>query len=138
MGGRGSGRQPYQPTEKDRGRVEALAGYGFTEEQICTDLGITAKTLRKHFRAELDTAALKANALVAQSLFKKAMGDGTGAVAACIFWLKCRCRWRDVNDYEPAVPQLGKKEQAAIEARAADFSTDIGQLIAERQGLRPN
>lgn len=136
MGKRGP--RPYQPTEKDRGRVEALAGYGFTLDQISADLGITQKTLQKHFRLELATAHIRANALVAQSLFKKATGDGVGSVAACIFWLKTRCRWRETDDISAGVVALGKKEQALADARAPDAGSGLGQLMVERHGLRPN
>ena len=34
------------------------------------------KTLRKHHRDELDTGQVKASAKVAESLFRKAVGDG--------------------------------------------------------------
>jgi hypothetical protein len=34
------------------------------------------KTLRKHYRDELDTGQVKASAKVAESLFRKAVGDG--------------------------------------------------------------
>jgi len=107
----------YQPTEKDRGRVEALAGYGFTIEQISADLRIDHKTLYKYFSLELQTAHVRANALVAQSLFRKATGEGTGAVAAAIFWLKVRAGWKESDFYE-RIPQqkVGKKEQALRDA----------------------
>ena len=46
-------------------------------------------TLRKHYAEVLATAAVKANSMVAQSLFNKATrGDGASSVSAAIFWLK--------------------------------------------------
>ena len=42
--------------------VEAMAGCGIPETDIATVVGIAAKTLRKHFRTELDTGHIKANA----------------------------------------------------------------------------
>jgi urease accessory protein UreF len=136
MGGRGSGRR-YTPTEKDRGRVEALAGYGFTEEQIAADLGIGAETLRKYYRTELTTAHIKANALVAQSLFRKATGDGNGAVAAAIFWMKTRCGWREVE--RDMAPLLGKKQMQEAAALTAGHGSDwADDLDYAGDGGKPN
>ena len=38
------------------------------------------KTRRKHYRDELDTGQVKASAKVADSLFRKAVGDGPQSV----------------------------------------------------------
>jgi hypothetical protein len=38
------------------------------------------KTLRKHYRDELDTGQVKASAKVAESVFRKAVGDGPQSV----------------------------------------------------------
>jgi hypothetical protein len=58
-------------------------------------VGIDAKTLRKHYREELDTGQIKATAKVAESLFRKATTDGSQSVTAAIFWLKTRGGWRE-------------------------------------------
>jgi hypothetical protein len=52
------GRTPYQPTDVNRGEVRVLATIGYTQEQIASYLGIAKMTLTKHFRAELDRAAM--------------------------------------------------------------------------------
>ncbi|GGC70863.1 hypothetical protein GCM10011504_55790 [Siccirubricoccus deserti] len=71
------------PTEEDRRLVRAMSGFGIPQEQIATHLGIDAKTLRKHFRQDLDRGMVEATAKVAQSLFQMAT---TGKnVAAAIF-----------------------------------------------------
>jgi predicted secreted protein len=85
-------RPPYAPTEQDRKTVRAMTAYGITQEQLITVLGITSKTLRKHFRRELNTAAIEANAQVAGSLFQKARAGDT---IAQIFWLKVRAGWKE-------------------------------------------
>jgi hypothetical protein len=72
--------------------VNTLAGCGVSHDYIALKLGIAPKTLRKHFRQELDTGAADANALVAQSLHAKAVN---GNVVAAMFWLKCRAGWTD-------------------------------------------
>ena len=89
----------YQPTEADRNTVKSMAACGFTEESIarCVGVdGIDAKTLRKHFRRELNTSVDKANAAVGNALFKMATsGECPGAT---IFWMKTRMRWRETQD----------------------------------------
>jgi hypothetical protein len=62
---------------------------------------IDPKTLRKHYRHELDHGHSKANAKVAENLYRKATGEGREAVIAAIFWLKARAHWKEtvVNEH---------------------------------------
>src|SRR3546814_12888809 len=73
-----------------------MAGYGVPEAVIAMVLRIDPKTLRKHYRDELDTGHILANAKVAKSLFRKATGDHRQSVTAALFWLKVRPRWTEV------------------------------------------
>ena len=84
------GRKRYDPSEKDLRIVEAMAGCGMPHESIARALGIDAKTLRKHFRHQLDSSGDKANAQVGATLFKLATSGN--CPAATIFWMKCRLR----------------------------------------------
>ena len=99
------GRPAHLPEPSQRRQVEAMAGYGVPEADIARVLGIDPKTLRKHYRDELDTGHIVANANVAESLFRKATGDHRQSVTAAIFWLKTRAGWREAspNDPDPAV-----------------------------------
>jgi hypothetical protein len=90
------GRKAHRPDPTSRRQVEAMAGYGVPELAIARVIAIDAKTLRKHYREELDTGQIKATAKVAESLFRKATGDGSQSVTAAIFWLKTRGGWREV------------------------------------------
>ncbi|WP_457105936.1 hypothetical protein [Methylobacterium sp. P5_C11] len=89
------GRPPHTPTDKSRREVEALSGYGIPEHEIARVVGISKPTPLKHYRDELDQGITKANAKVAESLFKKAIGDGPQAVTAAIYWAKTRMRWKE-------------------------------------------
>jgi hypothetical protein len=83
--------------------VRSMAAYGIRQEEIARCLGLrSAKTLRRHFREELDRAAPEANARVAQSLYQQAT---TGKkTAAAIFWLKARAGWREpATDAPPLI-----------------------------------
>jgi hypothetical protein len=86
------GRRSHQPDPAQRRQVEALAAYGIPAEDISRVVGVDPKTLRKHYRDELDLGETKANAQVAGFLFNSAKG---GNVTAQIFWLKTRARWRE-------------------------------------------
>jgi hypothetical protein len=72
-----------------------MSGYGVPEEGIAKAMQISPHTLRKYYRDELDHGMTKANSAVAQSLYKKALGEGSSSVTACIFWLKTRCGWKE-------------------------------------------
>ena len=87
-----------------RRQVEALAGYGVPEAEIAALVGVDAKTLRKHYRHELDHGHSKANAKVAENLYHMALGQGREAVTAAIFWLKARARWKEVSVHEHGGP----------------------------------
>jgi hypothetical protein len=93
-------RPAHQPDEVQRRQVEALAGYGVPEAEIAALIGVDAKTLRKHYRHELDHGHSKANAKVAENLYHMALGQGREAVTAAIFWLKARARWKEVSVHE--------------------------------------
>src|ERR1043165_9676919 len=86
------GRRAHKPHLGSRRQVEAMAAYGIPEIDIAMVVGVDPKTLRKHYRAELDMGETKANAQVAGFLFNAAK---SGNVTAQIFWLKTRARWRE-------------------------------------------
>lgn len=98
------GKPPHVPTKQSRDTVSAMVSYGITQEEICAVLGgIDIKTLYKYYREEIDTSNAKANAAVAQRLFKKCMADDTSSI---IFWLKTRAQWKETVKQE--TQPLGK------------------------------
>ena len=82
----------HEPTVEARSNVKALASVGTTQEHIAIYLDIDVKTLRKHYRRELDTALILANSNIAKSLYKNA---NEGNVTAQIFWLKTKGGWSE-------------------------------------------
>lgn len=124
---RGRGQPPYQPTQADRETVKSMAASGFTHEDIARCLGtkgIDEKTMRKHFRQELDTSMTKANAAVANKVYNLAMA---GNVAAMFFWLKCRARWQEVVRYEHSGPNAGPMQLDVVHGE-----TDPKQIFLRR------
>lgn len=92
------GNPAHQPTDKTRAEVAALVSFGINHDDIAKHIGISDETLRAHYREELDTALTRANARVANRLYKKAVDDGD--IKALIFWLKTRARWREKDKDE--------------------------------------
>jgi len=98
--------KPHEPDDKSRATVEAMSSYGIPHEDIAKVIGIDDKTLRKYYRHELDVATAKANAQVAQRLYKKCMADDTASI---IFWLKTRAKWAETMRQEmQALDKHGK------------------------------
>ena len=93
------GNQPFVPTDKDRQQVERMTGFGLTQEQICKIMGISENTLRKYFADELENGVSRINSAVAQNLFSIATSKEPGSVAAAIFWMKTRGKWRETNHH---------------------------------------
>jgi hypothetical protein len=82
---RRKGKSTYVPTEQDRRTVEMMIGVQIDQNQICAVLDITAPTLRKHFRKELDTAYTRVLTQMRGKLIAKAR---EGDTAALIFYAK--------------------------------------------------
>jgi hypothetical protein len=96
--------QTHIPTDMQRKLVQLHASVGTQQAVIADIIGIDAKTLRKHYREELDQSMAKANAQVGGVLFNKALGGDT---AAMIFWMKTRAGWREKHDVEHSGPDGG-------------------------------
>jgi hypothetical protein len=108
------------PSDEQRRTVRAMSGFGIPQADIATYLRVDPKTLRKHFRDELDLGSIEATSKVAQSLFRMAT-EGHN-VAAAIFWMKARAGWREKHDIEVTgkdggpVAMLGLMTDDPIEA----------------------
>src|ERR1700722_12464259 len=88
------------PTDENRRLVVSLSACGIPQLQIARRLEIRSlKTLRKHYRNELDRGYMEANASVAKTLFTMAT-SGQHPVAT-IFWLKSRAGWKEYPAFEP-------------------------------------
>lgn len=103
--GEPNGRPRYDPTDKERWQVEAMAAYGIPQSEIAAKLGISEPTLRKAFERELMTGSVTANTQVAEFLFATIMGRTVGdkpaiksdqaRMTGMIFWLKTRAHWKE-------------------------------------------
>ncbi len=84
----------HEPTPEQRHIVQLHATIGTPQEDIAKVIGIDPKTLRLHYRDELDLASAKANAVIGGALFNKAKAGDTTAM---IFWMKTRAGWRETS-----------------------------------------
>jgi hypothetical protein len=132
----GGGRKPLTFTDNDRVTVSIMAGCGMSQEFICTqiknpktNLAIDRKTLEKYFRDELDNGKQKANGLVAQALFKKAIGNGAQSVTAAIFWLKCQAHWKPVEGIEHTGKDGAPLPLPATPMTAPEFKAVAKELL---------
>ena len=101
-----TGRPRFKPCETERKSVQTMAAYGVPEEQIARTVGrrgISAKTLRKHFRSELLIGLAVANAKIAQTLFQMATSGEHPAVT--IFCAKVRLHMREKPAPVQPIPQ---------------------------------
>ena len=118
------GRPRFKPSESDRNTAQTMAAYGVPEEQIARAIGrrgISAKTLRKHFRNELSNGQAVANAKIAQTLFQMATSGEHPAVT--IFCAKVRLHMR-----EKAAPVQSVSENRPTEE---NYDQDIQAVTNE-------
>ncbi len=91
------GRPTFKPTGKLREQVITFSSNGLPHIQIAQIIGCAPKTLRKHFRDELNTGKIQANAKVAGALYQSAL---EGNVKAQSFWLKTVGGWQETGNVE--------------------------------------
>lgn len=104
------GRPKFEPTDKQRGQVEAMTRYGIPQIEIASAIGITKPTLEKHFREEITAGATKANAQVGEFIFSTIIGmpipgrppvtDERARATLAMFWAKTRMNWRETSVHE--------------------------------------
>ena len=83
---------PHVPTKLMRDTVTLHTLVGTTQVMIASILKITDKTLREHYRDELDFAKAQMLATIGGALFNKAKGGDTSAM---IFIMKTQAGWAE-------------------------------------------
>ena len=87
----------HKPTKEFRATAESTSGLGLPHEQIAMLIGIDDKTLRKHYRHELDMGKAKANGQIAKTLYSKAIAGDTTSL---IWWTKTQMKWAETQRHE--------------------------------------
>jgi len=125
-------RHEHEPTKATREVVKLHTMVGTDQRVIADILDIDPKTLRKHYRAELDQSKAKANATIGGALFNKAK---SGDTTAMIFWMKTQAGWRERQEIDhtssdgsmtPMPLDMTKLPPEVLEAivKAGDAATD--------------
>lgn len=115
------GNPPYEPTDEDRLNVRVWAKIA-SQELIANQLGIGVKTLRQHFRKELDAGKFEAVATVGGKLLQKALG---GNLTAMIFYLRTQGKWNTRIEHTGA-------DGGPIETRQVDLSEALDGITEEQ------
>lgn len=95
--------------EKQEELVGSMYGHGLTQDQICDIMGISSRrVLARKFGKALEKGKALADAAVMKTLHQ--MATSGMHPAATFFYLKCRCRWREVPpDAEAELPPVSPK-----------------------------
>jgi hypothetical protein len=125
-------RPPFVANEAMREEVRRLAGLGLPQDDITKIIGCAPKTLRKHFRPELDRGAAEATATIAGCLFAAAKA---GNIAAMIFWMKSRAQWRErpPADVPLANADAGSSSEVVLVLPDNNRDPELTQALREAQ-----
>jgi len=138
------GRPPHVPDDGKRNKVIMLLGLGWQDPDIARALGITPPTLRKYYFRELrsrDDARLRLRATHLEALWEQCRA---GNVAALKEFRRVMDRAESEDAQRdflgepvrvpraPATTALGKKAQAAEEAKTAGVGTEWGGDLLPR------
>lgn len=109
----------HKPNEESRAQVAALYSFGHTQEEIAAYLNICVETLVRHYDHQLRTARIETNSMVAKRLYNKAVNQDD--LAAQIFWLKTRARWRTTD------PENGNQDNDRIKRELEDLRREMDE-----------
>jgi hypothetical protein len=107
--------------------VSALCTYGVKHDEIANYLGIDPKTLRKHYRQELDESKMRSHKVVGDFLYQAASGaameDGAThaeCLRAAMFWAKTQMGWRETDNHNHMSEDGSMSPPTKIEIVAAE------------------
>lgn len=117
------GERYHKPDDKSRRVVIEAVGLGMQQKNVARMLGICVRTLRKHYREELDIAVDSINFDVARALYQRA-SSGKDTIAS-IFMLKSRAGWKDTQ-----APDANLPSQIQVTFALPDSKEAVGQQTA--------
>jgi AraC-like DNA-binding protein len=108
----------YKPSAEHRALVENASAFGLTQPQIAAQLGMDEKTLRKHFREELDSGKFKidmvAGGAIVASIKSK---DERVRLDAAKYYTARRMGWKETTTQETVGKDGGPIETKDVTAR---------------------
>ena len=134
----GAGRPEHVATDRNRNKIILLLAMGWTLARIAPAIGITTKTLRKHYSLQLkarEIALDRVKAGHASLLWDQAaqgnvaalkeIGKMIAGIDAARFGMRADAP-DDDDEPAPRPQRLGKKEEATIAARSAGAGSGWG------------
>jgi hypothetical protein len=128
------GRPKYAPTDADRATVRNMSAAGIPHETIASCLGkngIDDKTMRKHFRRELDISQYLVTGFAMSRLYAAIQAGEAWAVC---FWMKCRAGFQETSAHR-LVDSVGK-DTSPVVLQAVSIATALRQVRLEIQEKR--
>ena len=110
-------RKEFTPSQEQRHLVTVLSSYGIWQEDIASEVGLRSpKTLRKHFREELDHGRIGSEIKVRKTFYQ--MAESGKHPYTTIQWLKQRRGWspKAAQEIRPAaIPDfvVAREKEAA-------------------------
>lgn len=105
--------------------AKAYAAVGVPHHDIAELMGLSIKTLLKHYAKEMRKGKAMANATVGKRLFAQAVAGHGWAVC---FWMKCQAGWRETQvhaltdpDGRPLGTALAQMKPATIEQAETSY-----------------
>lgn len=89
------GKPVHVPDTKSRLRVTAWSGGGIDQAQIARALGMTRRTLSKHYQVELAAGRGTMDGMAVTALAVAMQQGGKEAVAAAKWWTQSRMGWSE-------------------------------------------
>jgi AraC-like DNA-binding protein len=108
----------YKPSAGHRALVENASAFGLTQSQIAAQLKMDEKTLRKHFRGELDSGKFKID-MVAGGAIAAAMKskDERVRLDAAKYYTARRMGWKETTTQETVGKDGGLVQTQDVTAR---------------------
>lgn len=113
------GRPSYAKTKENQQFVAARAAAGWSHARIAADMGIDDDTLRKHFSGELQNGRIYIEGMMIDVLTQKMREGHVPSMRLLKEMMEVQPeRAPKPGDKPKAEPPIGKKKQAAMEAKA--------------------
>ena len=128
------GRPGHVVTASQQRLVQHWTAVGVSQHKIAGMMGISADTLQKYYRYELDHGEEIANANVAANLYRIACSNAPSAAGAAQYWLNKRSeKFKET----PRRLELTGKNGAPVAVASAQLTLDPRKLTADqRDALR--
>lgn len=104
----------HKPNDISRQTVQRMASYGLRQSDISKYMGVSEKTLRKHYPDELQTAKITKMVRLVEHAFERAFENDT----VLMFMLKTYCGYRETGPTD--VQEDQEVESLEINFRVAE------------------